>query len=109
MERRLNPYKVSPKGYQGMTHLEQFADSCGLEQRLRELVKMRASEINGAYCLDRHSNDARALGETEQRLYLLNAWRESLNTPTANEPRSNGPKRSRWSPNRLSKTTLTRA
>lgn len=78
MEPRLNPYKSSPKGYQAMANLEQFVDSCGLERPLLELVKMRASQINGcAYCLDMHSKDARALGETEQRLYLLNAWRES--------------------------------
>ena len=78
MEPRLNPYKASPKGYQAMTALQTFVDSCGLEKLLMELVKMRASQINGcAYCLDMHSKDARALGETEQRLYLLNAWRES--------------------------------
>ena len=51
---------------------------CGLEASLLELVKMRASQINGcAHCLDMHSKDARAAGETEQRLYLLNAWREA--------------------------------
>src|SRR5579863_637182 len=78
MEHRLNPYKASPKGYQAMAALEHFVMSCGLERPLLELVKMRASQINGcAYCLDMHSKDARALGETEQRLYLLNAWREA--------------------------------
>jgi AhpD family alkylhydroperoxidase len=78
MKPRLNPYKASPKGYQAMAALETFVMSCGLERPLLELVKMRASQINGcAYCLDMHSKDARALGETEQRLYLLNAWRES--------------------------------
>src|SRR5271154_5782607 len=78
MERRLNPFKASPKGYQAMSALENFVDSCGLERPLLELVKMRASQINGcAYCLDMHSKDARALGETEQRLYVLNAWREA--------------------------------
>ena len=61
-----------------MSALQQFVDSCGLERPLLELVKMRASQINGcAYCLDMHSKDARALGETEQRLYLLDAWREA--------------------------------
>ena len=78
MEHRLNPFKASPKGYQAMAALENFVTACGLERPLLELVKMRASQINGcAYCLDMHSKDARALGETEQRLYLLNAWRES--------------------------------
>jgi len=75
---RLNPYKASPKAYQAMLALEQFVDSCGLDRPLLELVKMRASQINGcAYCLDMHSKDARALGEAEQRIYLLNAWREA--------------------------------
>ena len=78
MEMRLNPYKASPKGYQAMAALQQFVDSCGLERPLLELVKMRASQINGcAYCLDMHSKDARALGEREQRIYLLDAWREA--------------------------------
>ncbi|HEY4709960.1 MAG TPA: carboxymuconolactone decarboxylase family protein [Candidatus Acidoferrales bacterium] len=78
MEHRLNPFKASPKGYQAMAALENFVASCGLERPLLELVKMRASQINGcAYCLDMHSKDARALGESEQRLYLLNAWRET--------------------------------
>ena len=78
MEHRLNPFKASPKGYQAMAALESFVTSSGLERPLLELVKMRASQLNGcAYCLDMHSKDARALGETEQRLYLLDAWRES--------------------------------
>src|SRR5579862_242937 len=78
MEARLNPYKLSPKIYETMSALQAYVDSCGLERPLLELVKLRASQINGcAYCIDMHSKDARALGETEQRLYLLNAWRES--------------------------------
>lgn len=78
MEPRLNPYKLAPKGYEAILALQKYVDGCGLERPLLELVKMRASQINGcAFCLDMHSKDARALGETEQRLYLLNAWRES--------------------------------
>jgi len=78
MEARLNPYKLSPKIYETMSALQAYVDSCGLERPLLELVKLRASQINGcAYCIDMHTKDARALGETEQRLYLLNAWRES--------------------------------
>jgi AhpD family alkylhydroperoxidase len=78
MEKRLNPFKASPKAYQALAALENVATNSGLERPLLELLKMRASQINGcAYCLDMHSKDARALGETEQRLYLLNAWRES--------------------------------
>jgi AhpD family alkylhydroperoxidase len=58
--------------------IERYLRNCGLEESLLLLVKMRASQINGcAYCLDMHSKDARAAGETEQRLYVLNAWRES--------------------------------
>jgi AhpD family alkylhydroperoxidase len=78
VESRLNPFKAAPKAYQAMAALGHYADSAGLERPLLELVKMRSSQINGcAYCLDMHSKDARALGETEQRLYLLDAWRES--------------------------------
>lgn len=61
-----------------MRTLQAHVDACGFEHALLELVKMRASQINGcAYCLDMHSKDARAAGETEQRLYLLDAWREA--------------------------------
>jgi AhpD family alkylhydroperoxidase len=78
MERRINPYKVAPNAYQAMNALQTYVDSSGLERSLLELVKIRASQINGcAYCLDLHTKDARALGETEQRIYLLDAWRES--------------------------------
>ena len=61
-----------------MLALEKYLGECGLEHRLIHLMKMRASQINGcAYCIDMHSKDARALGETEQRLYELDAWRET--------------------------------
>lgn len=61
-----------------MVGLESYLHQSGLEQALLELVKTRVSQINGcAYCLDMHSKDARAAGETEQRLYLLSAWRET--------------------------------
>src|SRR6476620_2365524 len=62
----------------GMYQLEHYIHNSGLEESLVHLVRMRASQINGcAYCLDMHSKDARALGETEQRLYGLDAWRET--------------------------------
>src|SRR5919109_3546855 len=78
MEERLKYARVAPNGYRAMAALQSYVDDCGLEPLLLELVKMRASQINGcAYCLDMHSKDARALGETEQRLYALNAWRET--------------------------------
>jgi AhpD family alkylhydroperoxidase len=78
MEARSNPYKASPKIYQAMLALSEVASSTGIEKPLQELVKIRASQINGcAYCLDLHTKDARAAGETEQRIYLLDSWRES--------------------------------
>jgi AhpD family alkylhydroperoxidase len=78
MEPRLQYSKVAPEGYRAMATLNRYVEECGLEPLLLELVKMRASQINGcAYCIDMHSKDARALGETEQRLYALNAWRET--------------------------------
>lgn len=61
-----------------MRQLNSYVESCGIEHSLLELVKTRASQINGcAYCLDMHTRDARAAGETEQRLYMLSAWRET--------------------------------
>ena len=79
MQPRIESHKVSPAAYHAMLGLENYvAKSSKLEPALLELVKMRASQINGcAYCLDMHSKDARANGETEQRLYALNAWRET--------------------------------
>jgi AhpD family alkylhydroperoxidase len=83
MTTRLNAYAVAPQGVQKMIELEELLKNSGLEYSLYELVKMRASQINGcAYCLHMHSKDARAAGETEDRLHLLVAWRESsLYTP----------------------------
>lgn len=70
--------KTDPKASEAMLGLEAYVGDCGLEAPLLELVRLRASQINGcAYCLDMHSKDARARGETEQRLYLLQAWAEA--------------------------------
>jgi AhpD family alkylhydroperoxidase len=78
MKARLDYAKANPAGSRAMYGLEHYIQNCGLEHSLLELVKMRASQINGcAYCLDMHSKDARAAGESEQRLYALNAWRET--------------------------------
>jgi AhpD family alkylhydroperoxidase len=79
MESRLEAQKVVPEAYQAMLALEMFVrKSSKLAPSLIELVKMRASQINGcAYCIDMHSKDARAAGESEQRLYALSAWRET--------------------------------
>jgi AhpD family alkylhydroperoxidase len=78
MQARIDYTKASPEAAKATYGLEKYIRSCGLEQSLLELVRMRASQINGcAYCIDMHSKDARAAGETEQRLYALNAWRET--------------------------------
>lgn len=78
MKPRIDYQKTDPKALKGMMQLEKYVANSNLERSLYELVKMRASQINGcAYCLDMHSKDARAAGETEQRLYGLNAWREA--------------------------------
>jgi AhpD family alkylhydroperoxidase len=75
---RLNPYKLVPEAMQAMMALEGFVEKSGLEHSLIDLVKTRASQINGcAYCVHMHTREARARGETEERLYLLSAWRES--------------------------------
>ncbi len=75
---RVAPKELAPEAYEAMLALERYLQRCGLEQSLVEIVKLRASQINGcAYCIDMHTKDARAAGETEQRLYLLDAWRES--------------------------------
>lgn len=79
MQPRLEAQKTSPAAYSALLALEAFVRRAWkLEPSLMELVRMRASQINGcAYCLDMHSKDARAEGETEQRLYTLPAWRET--------------------------------
>ena len=78
MEPRIAYQKVPPEIYKAMLGLHATVSGSGLEPRLLDLVYLRASQINGcAYCLDMHSKDLRAAGETEQRLYLLDAWRES--------------------------------
>lgn len=71
-------YKSSPNGLKAMMALEQYLAQSKIEKPIRELVKLRASQINHcAYCIDMHWKDARAAGETEQRLYGLGAWREA--------------------------------
>ena len=78
MKARIDLMRVNPGVIQAMLGLERQVRQSGLDQRLLELVRMRASQINGcAYCLDMHGKEARANGETEQRLYGLDAWRET--------------------------------
>ena len=83
MGTRIDPAKAAPDAYKAMLALENYVRHCGLEMRLFHLVKTRASQVNGcAFCIDMHTREARAGGETEQRLYLLDAWRETdLYTP----------------------------
>ena len=77
MKPRFNYAKVAPGVYDAMDALDQYSGACGLEESLLHLVRLRVSQINGcAYCLDMHWKDLRALGEEEQRLYSLDAWRE---------------------------------
>src|SRR6267143_2013642 len=78
MTPRLNPYKAAPEAMKALVALENYVQESGLDHSLIDLVKTRASQINGcAYCIHMHTSEARARGETEQRLYLLNAWHES--------------------------------
>src|SRR6201746_689316 len=78
MKARLDFRKASPQAEKAMMGLHMFVRNCGLDHTLLELVKLRASQINGcAHCIDMHTKELRADGESEQRLYLLDAWRES--------------------------------
>jgi len=78
MKARIDLMHVNPGVIHAMLGLERQVHQAGLDEKLLDLVRMRASQINGcAYCLDMHSKDARAMGETEQRLYSLEAWRET--------------------------------
>jgi AhpD family alkylhydroperoxidase len=78
MEARLDYMGLAPEGLKAMYGLEAYVRRSGLEKPLLHLIKLRASQINGcAFCIDMHSKDARAEGETEQRLYGLSAWRET--------------------------------
>jgi AhpD family alkylhydroperoxidase len=78
MKPRMNFYQAAPETIKALSALETLLQGSGLEQSLIELVKTRASQINGcAFCINMHTQDARKHGETEQRLYLLNAWHEA--------------------------------
>ena len=78
MQERLNVAKVAPGVYKAMLGLEQYLHQSGMDDNLLDLINLRASQLNGcAYCIDMHWKDLRALGENEQRLYGLDAWRES--------------------------------
>jgi AhpD family alkylhydroperoxidase len=75
---RLDATKVSPDLYKAILGLEKYVEASGLDQKLLDLVKIRASQINGcAYCIVMHTNDARKHGESDERMHLLNAWHEA--------------------------------
>jgi len=78
MEARMDIYKLVPGALKALMGLQNFINELGIDKTLSELVKIRASQINGcAFCLNMHTKDARKLGETEQRIYGLNAWHEA--------------------------------
>jgi AhpD family alkylhydroperoxidase len=78
MKQRINYMQTNQEIVRLMRQLEDYKKTTGFDRKLIELIKIRASQINGcAYCLDMHTKDARAIGETEQRIYCLSAWRES--------------------------------
>ena len=85
MDARLDYLKAAPKGVKALFDLQGYVNQCGLEHDLLELVKLRASQLNGcAFCIAMHTRDARKSGMSEDRMHLLNAWREtpaSLYTP----------------------------
>ena len=78
MKPRIDKQKIPPGAFKAMLGLEKYVNGSGLEPALLDLIRLRASQINGcAYCMDMHSKDLRAAGESEQRLYELEAWRET--------------------------------
>jgi AhpD family alkylhydroperoxidase len=78
MEPRIDIYKLSPEGYKAMLGMEHYLSHSTLEKNLLHLLKLRVSQINGcAYCLDMHWKDLQVAGEKEQRMYSLDAWRET--------------------------------
>lgn len=80
MNRRIDFNEVQPAAYDAMDALDGFVNGSSIDKVLREIIKIRASQLNGcAYCVDAHSRDARRLGESEQRIFLVSAWREAGN------------------------------
>jgi len=75
---RIDVTKVSPAAYKAVAALQTYVDQSGLDAKLRDLIKIRASQINGcAFCLAMHTRDARKVGETDERMHLLSAWRDA--------------------------------
>lgn len=86
MEKRINIGEIEPAAYKALLGLENYLATVAVSKTLKELIKIRASQINGcAFCINMHTIDARKHGETEQRIYLLNAWREVHGLYTSEE------------------------
>jgi AhpD family alkylhydroperoxidase len=99
MEPRIDFNRLSPEGYKAMLGLERYLSTSKVERKLLHLIKLRVSQMNGcAFCLDMHWKDLQVEGESEQRMYSLDAWRETPITRIANEPRWPGQRRSPISP-----------
>jgi AhpD family alkylhydroperoxidase len=80
MQTRFNLGKIQPDAYKAMSALDKYISTSSIGNLQREMIKIRASQINGcAYCVNEHTKDARKLGETEQRIYLMGVWREAGN------------------------------
>lgn len=78
MQKRPNPAQASPDAYKALSGVQNYVNTCGIEVTTLELVKLRASQINGcAFCIAMHTAEARKLGETDERMHLLNAWQEA--------------------------------
>jgi AhpD family alkylhydroperoxidase len=86
MEKRINIGQLEPAAYKALMGLESYLETTKINKSHKDLIKIRASQINGcAFCINMHTADARKHGETEQRIYLLNAWKEVENLYTAEE------------------------
>ncbi len=86
MDKRISIAKLEPVAYKAMMGLESYLAQISISKTLKELIKIRASQINGcAFCINMHTKDALKLGETDQRIFLLNAWREVNNLYTEEE------------------------
>ncbi len=86
MQSRFKMGKVQPEAYRAMSALDKYGSESAIDKLQREMIKIRASQINGcAYCVNSHTKSARALGETEQRIYLMSVWREAGDTFTEEE------------------------
>ncbi len=98
MQPRIDAMRTSPGAFNAMSALQAYVEGSGLERSLLKLVEIRTSQINGcAFCIAMHTKDARKLGERDERMHLLNAWREAPDTAHANAPRSPGRRRLRSS------------